>query len=188
MSRTQNHPEYASPVIREPSPASSVGSVYGPDQTASSDSESQLGQAAFERKWEDRLDLRRATREEELADADPLFARPTTAAEERLLSERIMRNLRALVEEVEENELFEQTMLRGSQAGLEEQIIPKDIDTILLSMMGSTPAAAATGNTTVTNGPWNQSVYRYEGGGGAASIYVGGSAGKRTKGKGESSK
>lgn len=81
MSRTQNHPEYASPVIREPSPASSVGSVYGPDQTSSSDGE--LDQASFERKWEDKLDLRRAMREEELADADPLFPRPSNAIEER---------------------------------------------------------------------------------------------------------
>jgi hypothetical protein len=80
MSRAQN-PEYADPVIREPSPASSVGTVYGPDQTASSDDE--LDQPTFERKWEDRLDLRRATRDEELADADPLFPRPSTAVEER---------------------------------------------------------------------------------------------------------
>ncbi|KAJ7759222.1 hypothetical protein B0H16DRAFT_1313660 [Mycena metata] len=158
MSRAQN-PEYADPVIREPSPASSIGSVYGPDQTAFSDSESQIDQPGFERKWEDRLELRRATREEELADADPLLPRPSTAMEERVLSERIVRNLRMRVEELEENDLFEQTMLRGSQAGLEEQTIPKDVDALILSMMGS-PASggtsAANADATIADGPWNQ--------------------------------
>ncbi|KAJ6584067.1 hypothetical protein DFH09DRAFT_266018 [Mycena vulgaris] len=184
MSRAQNHPEYADPVIREPSPASSVGSVYGPDQTASSDSESIIDQPAFERKWEDRLDLRRATREEELADADPLVPRPSGALEERVLSERIVRNLRAKVEELEENELFEQTMLRGSQAGLEDHTIPSDIDSLMRSMMGSSSALAAdaSANATVTNGPWNQSAYE---GGANASRFT---APKRAKGKGKSRK
>ncbi|KAJ6585333.1 hypothetical protein B0H19DRAFT_1109250 [Mycena capillaripes] len=175
MSRPQN-PEYADPVIREPSPASSVGTVYGPDQTTSSDDE--LDQVAFERKWEDRLDLRRATREEELADADPLFARPSTAVEERVLFERVVRNLRMKVEELEENELFEQTMLRGSRASLEEETIPKDIDSLMLSMMGSSKPGVSSANVTVTDGPWNQ----------GGNTYQGGAAPKRTKGKGKSRK
>ncbi|KAJ7160050.1 hypothetical protein C8R46DRAFT_361797 [Mycena filopes] len=170
------NPEYADPVIREPSPASSVGSVYGPDQTASSDSESQIDQPAFERKWADRLDLRRATREEELADADPLVPRPSTAMEERVLSERIVRNLRMRVEELEENELFEQTMLRGSQAGLEEQTVVKDIDALMRGMMGS-PAPAA--DATISEGPWNQTATRHE---------VAATPSKRSKGKGKSRK
>jgi len=184
MSRTQNNPEYADPVIREPSPASSVGSVYGPDQTASSDSESVLDQLAFERKWEERLDLWRATREEELADADPLLPRPATAMEERVMAERIVRNLRMKVEELEENELFEQTMLRGSQAGLEEQTIPKDIDAIMLSMMGASSSADASANITVPNGPWNQSAYKSEAGASPSGF----PAQKRSKGKGKSRK
>ncbi|KAJ7778384.1 hypothetical protein B0H16DRAFT_1503321 [Mycena metata] len=177
MSRPQN-PEYADPVIREPSPASSVGSVYGPDQTASSDSESQIDQPAFERKWADRLDLRRATREEELADADPLFPRPSTAMEERVLSERIVRNLRMKVEELEENELFERTMLRGSQAGLEEQTIPRDVDALIRGMMASGPSAA-NADATIADGPWNQTGNTYEGGAAPQ---------KRTKGKGKTRK
>ncbi|KAF7364886.1 hypothetical protein MVEN_00359100 [Mycena venus] len=181
MSRPQN-PEYADPVIREPSPASSVGTQYGPDRTSLSDDE--LDQFAFERKWEDRLDLRRATKEEELADADPLFPRPSTHVEERVLFERIVRNLRMKVEELEENELFEQTMLRGSQAALEEETIPKDIDSLMLSMMGGGSGSSraipnTSGNATVTDGPWNQTgLNRYEGG----------AAPKRTKVKGKSRK
>ncbi|KAK7048651.1 hypothetical protein R3P38DRAFT_2870666 [Favolaschia claudopus] len=176
MARSTN-PEYADALIREPSPASSVGTVYGPDQTTWSDDE--LNQAAFERKWEDRLDLKRATREEELAEADPLFPRPPTKVEENLLFERIMRNLRAKVVELEEGELFEQTMLRGSQAGLEEQTIPTDVDALMASMMGgSAPRVGSNANATVTDGPWNQS----------RNLYEGGATQKRTKGKSKSRK
>ncbi|KAJ7079739.1 hypothetical protein B0H15DRAFT_787747 [Mycena belliarum] len=174
-----NNPEYADPVIRAPSPASSVGSVHAPDQTASSDSESVLSQPAFERKWADRLDLRRATREEELADAEPLILRPSTAMEERVLSDRIVRNLRHKVEELEENELFEQTMLRGSQAGMEEQTVPSDIDALMRGMMG-TPGPA---DATITNGPWTQNALRESGG--TSSVIT---APKRSKGKARSRK
>ncbi|KAJ7707549.1 hypothetical protein B0H17DRAFT_917742 [Mycena rosella] len=168
------NPEYADPVIRAASPASSVGSIHAPDQTASSDSESVLSQPAFERKWTDRLDLARATREEERADAEPLLLRPATALEERVLSERVVRGLRMRVDELEENELFEQAMLRGSQAGMEEQTIPSDIDALMRGMMGAAAPGAA--DATVTNGPWTQTV-QYEG---AASGFT---APKRSNGK-----
>lgn len=102
-----------------------------------------------------------------------------------VLSERIVRNLRLRVEELEENELFEQTMLRGSQAGLEEQTIPMDIDSLMLSMMGSSGAADASANATVINGPWNQSAYE----GGTISLHPRGfGAQKRSKGKSKSRK
>ncbi|KAJ7256783.1 hypothetical protein B0H12DRAFT_1183024 [Mycena haematopus] len=163
MSRPQN-PEYADPVIREPSPASSVGTVYGPDQTSSSDDE--LDQWAFERKWVDKLFLRKITKEEEIAERDPLLPRPSTATDERAQFDQTLKHLRMKVEELEENELYEQTMLRGSQAALEEVTIPKDIDSIMLSMMGggSSRAADSSANATITDGPWNQSRNRYEGG------------------------
>jgi len=101
--------------------------------------------------------------------------------EERVLFERVVRSLRMRVEELEENELFEQTMLRGSQAGLEEQSIPKDIDALMLSMMtaSSAPVAAdSSANATVTDGPWNQSAYKPDGT----------PPQKRSKGKGKSRK
>jgi hypothetical protein len=47
-----------------------------------------------------------------------------------------MRNLRQKVHELEEDELFERTLLRGSQAGLEPQPSSGDIDVIMRSMMG----------------------------------------------------
>jgi hypothetical protein len=181
MSRPQN-PEYADPVIREPSPASSVGTVYGPDQTTSSDEE--LDQADFERKWEAKLNLRLPTKAEEDAELhDPLLPRPSTAVEEQEQFQRTLNKLRAAVEELEENELFEQTMLRGSQAALEEEMIPNDIDTLMLSMMGgssriTTADSSANANATVTDGPWNKS--RYEGGGALPK--------QRTKGKSRTSR
>ena len=51
------NPEYAPPVLRAPSPTSSVGTAYGPDQTSFSDTEQQLSQPAFENKWLAKLDL-----------------------------------------------------------------------------------------------------------------------------------
>lgn len=76
------------------------------------------------------------------------------------LYERIMRSLRYEVQQLEENELFEQTLLRGSQAALEQQPVSHDIDTLMRGMMGPT---ASTGysrsnnrtNPHITNGPWN---------------------------------
>lgn len=60
-------PAYAPPLIRPPSPASSIGTSYGPDETTLSDSE--LDPVAFAMKCEARLNLhmpgdteRRATR------------------------------------------------------------------------------------------------------------------------------
>jgi hypothetical protein len=52
-------PTYAPPVLRAPSPASSLGTTYAPDATSFSDSETELFQAAFEKKWEDKLRLGR---------------------------------------------------------------------------------------------------------------------------------
>ncbi|KAF7299733.1 hypothetical protein HMN09_00979100 [Mycena chlorophos] len=160
MSRHPNHPEYADPVVREASPMSSVGSVHGPDQTNSSDAEDQLDQWAFERKWADRLELRRATREEEQADIDPLFPRPSTAVEEKILHERILRNLRAKIAELEDDELFEKAILRGSQVGMEDYAVPSDIDNLMRDMMLT--GAAAAPNSSTAPGPWNHGPMRFD--------------------------
>jgi hypothetical protein len=52
-------PTYAPPVLRASSPASSLGTTYAPDATSFSDTEAELSQAAFEKKWEDKLRLGR---------------------------------------------------------------------------------------------------------------------------------
>jgi hypothetical protein len=48
-------PHYATPVLRAPSPASSVGTTYIPDTTSLSDSESFLSPSEFNRKWEEKI-------------------------------------------------------------------------------------------------------------------------------------
>ena len=67
---------YADPVIRPASPASSVGTAYGPDQTAFSDLEEQIAQPSFESKWEDLIGLHHPRKEELVADRDPLLSVP----------------------------------------------------------------------------------------------------------------
>ncbi|KAF8157891.1 hypothetical protein B0H34DRAFT_629318, partial [Crassisporium funariophilum] len=174
-----HYTEYAPPVLRPPSPASSVGTTYGPDQTSFSDSEYRLSQPAFEQKWEEKIQLNMPRKEELDADQDPLLTIPRAAgpavpiAERKIvLHDRVMLSLRAAVAQLEENELFEQALLRGSQAGLETQPSTNDVDVLLRSMMGpglninagphmgmSTaphrgprPPTAGSG---MTNGPWN---------------------------------
>lgn len=77
-----HHPEYAPPVLRAPSPASSVGTTYGPDQTSFSDSEHQISQVAFERKWLAKLNLDKPRKEEEEANENPLLPRTENKDEE----------------------------------------------------------------------------------------------------------
>jgi hypothetical protein len=67
---------YADPVIRPASPASSVGTAYGPDQTAFSDLEEQITQPSFERKCEELIGLHQPRKEELVADRDPLLSIP----------------------------------------------------------------------------------------------------------------
>ena len=62
-----------------------------------------------------------------------------------------MGNLRQAVAQLEENELFEQTIRRGSQAALQIQPSTNDIDTLMRSMMVNTTSAGSR----ITNGPWN---------------------------------
>ena len=69
--------EYAPPV-RASSPTSSVGTTYTEDQTSLSDFE--LSQAAFEKKWEERLELGFSRQEEEIANSSPLISRPTVGS------------------------------------------------------------------------------------------------------------
>ena len=72
--------EYAPPVLRAPSPASSVGTVYGEDQTSFSDLE--LSDEALAKKYEDLLDLRKPRKEEDEANQTPLLDRPEKGSQQ----------------------------------------------------------------------------------------------------------
>jgi hypothetical protein len=78
----QHASEYASPIVRSPSPASSVGTTYGPDQTSFSDSESEISQLAFEQKCQERIGLGLPTPEEVQASESPLLAVSSNPGEE----------------------------------------------------------------------------------------------------------
>jgi len=57
------------------------------------------------------------------------------------LFEQVVDSLRDAVYALEENELFEQTLLRGSQIALEQQPGVGDIDALMRSMMVVAPAS-----------------------------------------------
>lgn len=67
---------YASPIIREPSPASTVGSSHGnqfDDKTSVSDSEDVISDADFARKWAERIGINRMSDAETVANISPLL-------------------------------------------------------------------------------------------------------------------
>lgn len=74
-------PAYASPVIRPPSPASSVGTAYGPDDTSLSDSG--LSQDVFEQKWIANLRLDEPKHDEVHNLKDPLIICPSDPQEQK---------------------------------------------------------------------------------------------------------
>jgi hypothetical protein len=78
-----------------------------------------------------------------------------------VLYDHIMTRLRSEVRQLEDNELFEQMLLRGSQAALERQPSTTDIDALMRSMM-FTPQNSTIGRQSnrqqvagVTSGPWS---------------------------------
>jgi len=97
--------------------------------------------------------------------------------------EKIIKNLRTEIRKLEEDELFEQTILRGSQVGLETRPSTNDIDVLMKSMMNldMSLSEGSTGkivgrvmDETLLDGPWNIQIpnqsMSYEGNPGAAEI------------------
>ena len=81
--------EYANPVIhRMPSPASSIGTAYGLDETAYSDTEHKLSDSAFIRKCDEQMELYMSRTDELLANQDPLLAIPQSGGVPVVISER----------------------------------------------------------------------------------------------------
>lgn len=82
------------------------------------------------------------------------------------MCDRILHNLRCHIQKLEESEIFERTLLRGSQAALEPQPTTTDIDLLMKGMMGPAMVLdsryrkkagmmAPSSQAPVTNGPWN---------------------------------
>ncbi|KIJ17652.1 hypothetical protein PAXINDRAFT_154258 [Paxillus involutus ATCC 200175] len=144
-------PPYASPVIRAPSPASSVGTAYGPDETCQSDSE--LSQEAFEQKWSAKLKLDSPKIEEELRSFSALIQPlPQNPTEEKMFFDMILHGLRTRIQHLEEEEILQQMLRRGSQVGLEQTPSNDNIDDLMRTM-----TAMSTGNgQQVSDGPWDR--------------------------------
>ncbi|KAJ2926307.1 hypothetical protein H1R20_g10787, partial [Candolleomyces eurysporus] len=173
---------YAPPVTcRAPSPASSIGTLY--DDDATSDTELDMKQSEFERFCEEKIKLRHPRPEEERADKDVLItdkARGQGGEAEQALFERILANLRAEMKRLDEEEIYERAMMKGSQIGLEYQAPTTDIDRIMRSMMSpgftltpsssqhqaglsgvpttptkTSPTPLPRSTAPIANGPWN---------------------------------
>ncbi|KAF5311588.1 hypothetical protein D9611_009487 [Ephemerocybe angulata] len=160
---------YAPPVTcRAPSPASSIGTLY--DDDATSDHELNMTPLEFERFCEEKIKISQPRPEEERAERDVLVtdkARGAGGEAEQALFERIMNNLRGEIKRLEDEEIYERALMKGSQIGLEHQAPTSDIDKIMRSMMGpgfkvsdtndtqTTSTQPAIPKPAVTNGPWN---------------------------------
>ncbi|CAL1712929.1 unnamed protein product [Somion occarium] len=127
-------PEYAPSLVRPPSPSSSIGTDYGPDETTPEESAKSPEQ--FSRECEARIMLTVPRPEEEEANKDILLKRPKTQIEEREMHRTVMENLRNAVRKLQEDELYEQIMLRGTQVTNVQQPSSNNIDVIMQSIMG----------------------------------------------------
>ncbi|KAI0310137.1 hypothetical protein OF83DRAFT_912372 [Amylostereum chailletii] len=127
---------YSNPVLRSASPSGSINTEYGPDETSKSDSE--LSPDEFQRKIEQQLRIHYPREEEVSAEAKALRLPPMKPGtiEEKMLLDQIMRSLRWHVSNLEENEIYENMMLRGSQIPFDSAPSSNDIDAIMQSMMG----------------------------------------------------
>jgi len=96
-----------------------------------------------------------------------------------VLHDQILTSLRNKVRQLEENELFEQMLLRGSQAALELQPSTTDIDVLMQSMM-VTPQSNTVGQSShrPVNVTVNGNESRYERG---TEETMGTKAGKRSR-------
>lgn len=126
---------YLVPDFRSPSPPTSLcSSDPGHDETTISENE--LDDDALARKVTDMHALNEISEEERRANEDPKLPVPTSEIEERQLYERVRAKLRAAVEQLEEDERFEQLATRGARIETQPKPMSANLDVILQSLMG----------------------------------------------------
>ncbi|KAI0685805.1 hypothetical protein BC835DRAFT_492599 [Cytidiella melzeri] len=140
-------PAYAPPVLRAPSPSSSIGTDYGPDETTPE--EARMTEVDFLRQ----LKLADSRNEEHLASQEPLLPKPKDAQHESFIMLAVMKNLRKAVQKLQDDELFEQRILRGSLVTGQEQVASGDIDSIMRSMMNLSPSVPSAPSTAAATNP-----------------------------------
>ncbi|TFY83272.1 hypothetical protein EWM64_g741 [Hericium alpestre] len=132
---------YSTPVLRSASPSGSINTEYGPDETSQADLE--LTPEEFAHKIEADLRIHEQREQEIRAESKPLLMpKPKSAAEEKALFEQVMRSLRWHVQQLEDDAILENLMLRGSQVALDPMPSSNDVDVIMQSMIGSPGTAS----------------------------------------------
>lgn len=147
-------PTYAPALVPAPSPTSSIGSRLPDDETDPDDA--RLTQEEFDAKCWKALRIDEPTTEEMYAIRRPVyhaghkvdpeqagrFAESVTRNVSNLtllsaakLVPAIMQNLRTHMKKLQDNELFEQAILKGSQVGQDSLTPTGDIDAIMQSML-----------------------------------------------------
>ncbi|VDC07376.1 unnamed protein product [Peniophora sp. CBMAI 1063] len=134
---------YARPALmRPPSPAGSINTEYGPDET--DPKELAMSDEEFERKILAELKIDQPADPEVQADMMPIrfpFFQPGSH-EERVVYQHTLYMLEKRVQELDENELVESIMMRGSSVQMDTPTSSNDVDEIMRSMMGSTISRA----------------------------------------------
>jgi hypothetical protein len=147
-------PTYASALVSAPSPTSSIGSRLPDDETDPDDA--RLTQEEFDAKCWKTLRIDEPTAEETSAMRRPLYhashrMHPEQAGRSVQLITwdasdlgldytagfvpSFMQNLRTEIKKLQDNELFEQTILQGTQVGQDSLTPTGDIDAIMQSML-----------------------------------------------------
>jgi len=134
--------QYAEPLLRAPSPSSSIGTDYGPDETSITDA--QMSPEEFDRMCQERLKLSEPRDEESRAKMTPLLPKTKTPQEERVLHIKVMHNLRDQVAKLQDDELFERSMLKGTVITDQQLPSSNDIDAIMRSIMGPPSSSRST--------------------------------------------
>ncbi|KAI0028442.1 hypothetical protein K488DRAFT_31777, partial [Vararia minispora EC-137] len=137
---------YENPVMRPPSPAGSINTDYGPDEMDPTDLVPT--DREFERKILENLRIDEQTDQEKNNEVGPMLltflARlrgvQPGSSEEKALYLSTMAALQRRVQELIEDELVENMMLKGSQVPSDAPNPSGDIDEIMRSIMGRQPS------------------------------------------------
>ncbi|KAL5512769.1 hypothetical protein ACEPAG_3035 [Sanghuangporus baumii] len=129
------NPVYATPVLRAPSPAESINTEYGQDDSSIADAGTD--DEEFARQIEEQIGLRRMTWQEAGSPKPVILPRPQKdSKEEQQLFERVMKNLREKVKEIEDEELFDSVVtLNPGPAFVPTDPTAQDVEAIMRSML-----------------------------------------------------
>jgi hypothetical protein len=112
-----------------------------------------LSQDDFERKAIANLRLDEPKHDEVHNLKDPLIICPSDPQEQKLLFETILRGFRQRVQQLEDDEIFQQAVINGSQIGREQLPSADNVENLIQNMMGTSIGNEA---SHIQDGPWNR--------------------------------